>query len=51
VASARDAGLAVRDVREPSLRFDVDTIDDLVALERFDPTLLGSRAVPQGATR
>lgn len=43
VAAARAAGLAVRVVRDPGLAFDVDTLDDVAALERHDPTLLGVR--------
>lgn len=39
VASARAAGLAVRVVRDHRLAADIDTVDDLVALRRIDPTL------------
>lgn len=43
VAAARAAALAVRVVRDPTLRFDVDTVDDLAVLARDDPSLLGTR--------
>lgn len=44
--AARSIGLAVRVVRDPTLAFDVDTIDDVAELARRDPSLLGMRADP-----
>lgn len=46
VAAARAADLAVRVVRDPALAFDVDTVDDVDALARRDPSLLGARVAP-----
>ena len=43
VAAARAAGLSVRVVRDRTLAFDVDTVDDIAILARHDPTLLGTR--------
>lgn len=40
IAAAARAGLAVRVVREPSLAFDVDTVDDLAELTRREALLL-----------
>jgi 2-phospho-L-lactate guanylyltransferase len=47
VVAARAAGLAVRVVRDAALGFDVDTLDDVAALERRDPTLLGVRTTTE----
>jgi 2-phospho-L-lactate guanylyltransferase len=45
VDAARAGGLTVRIVRDPSLAFDVDTVDDLAVLVQHDPTLLGTRTI------
>lgn len=49
VAAARAIGLAVRVVRDPTLAFDVDTVDDLAALERRDPSFLDGCRTSEGA--
>lgn len=50
VRAARTAGLAVRVVRDRALGFDLDTVEDLAALDRHDPTRLGTR-LPTEVTR
>lgn len=40
VAAAHAIGLGVRVVRDPTLAFDVDTLDDLAELARRDPSLV-----------